>query len=271
MFYCDTFQRHSRRIRHIWDTRLGVAGNWQNRWWWASIVGYLIVEGFVFLGFTAPDPNSMRIRYFLHNIYCPRVGDCVFFGGNWSLPVWYVIDLFLWLTYIVSGLIAQWEYRRERWCGSWWALLFHAFSMVWLFVGIGKAVILMGISGAPIPTAIVGYGMLAVYTIWFTIALLPSMHLLWQGKQVAFRPLPLKLRAGLGGTVGLLGMVGVVLGQILNEIPHGNWGYFIVGIVGSVWLMYVLIPAGARRLVMLAPWRIVLEAEAREQEGGEGQ
>ena len=172
MFYCDdSFRKHSQGVRRIWDPMFskGIRGNWRSRWW-LGIILYFIVDGFIFLAFTAPDPNSMRIRYFLHNIYCPRVRDCVFFGGNWSLPAWYLIDLFLWLTYIVSGLIAQWGYQRERWCEAWWIFLAYMFSATYVLIGMGKGIILAGLSGTPIPTAIVGYGMLAVYTIWFTIA-----------------------------------------------------------------------------------------------------
>ena len=271
MFYCKSFQKCSRRIQDVWDGRLNqTIGNWKVFTWWISTVGYALFVVFIFFAFT-DEASPLGIRYYLQQVYCPAVGDCVPFWGGWLLPAWYEGLLFLWGLFLISGLMTRQAYQQKQWCKAWWAYLVYTFSVLYLTTLLAAGIAFIGGAGSPHFTALLGYGLPLIYTIWFTSVLLPFMRPLWRGERIAFRPPSLKLRAGAGSMVALLGIVGVALGRIFGEMPQGKWGYLIMGIIGTPWLMYLLISSGVRSLVTLAPWRIVLEAEAREQGGGEGQ
>jgi hypothetical protein len=108
-----------------------------------------------------------------------------------------------------------------------------------------------------------------IYTIWFLSALLPSMRRLWRGERPDFRTQPLEWKPGTGSAAALLGFLGVALGRLLGETPHGNWGYFAVGVIGVPWMMALAIRSGVQSLLTLAPWRIVLEIEALQKKAKE--
>ena len=265
MFHCDQrFHQHAKQIRYVWEWRFNkTIGNWRSLWWWWAVV---IVWGFLLILPLMAVSNFSPFSY-LRGIYCPVVGDCVTFLSHWPLPIWYWIHFFLAFLALLSGLLTQWSYRRENWCLAWWAYLAYLFAYFY-FLGVSmESIIFVGLTGAPIPQALVGYGLPIIYTIWFMGALLPTMRLLWRGEYVDFRPPPLKLQAGAGGAAALLGVLGVALGRMFGEMPNGRWGYFIIGIILVPWLMYLGIRGVVQSLLTLAPWRIVLETEAKAREG----
>jgi len=271
MFHCEArFQQHTQSIRRIWKRRFTTTiGDWGNfGWWWGVVVIFGLLLAIPLMAIN----NNLHPFPYLRNVYCPMVGDCIpFFRQGRSLPAWYGAHLVFAIVIFFSSLMTQWGYRHRRWCLAWWAHLMYFFSGLFVGATLLEWGLFVGVSGSPIPTALVGYGIPVIYTVWFFSALLPPMRRLWRGERLDFRPPPLKLQAGLGSTVALLGIVGVALGRMFGEMPHGKWGYFAVGVIGTPWLMYLSIHYGVKSLLTLAPWRIVLEAEAREQEGGEGQ
>jgi len=272
MFHCDArFQQHTQAVHRVWDWRFNTTiGNWGNPGWWGAAI--MFFGFFLFLPIMAVSNNLHPFPY-LREVYCPKVGDCIsFLRRDWPLPAWYWFHLGLNLAAFPSGLVTQWGYRRRRWCLAWWAYMVYLFSSMFLvFITMAEIGLFVGLAGSPIPTALVGYGIPVIYTVWFFSTLLPPIRRLWRGERLDFRPPPLKLQVGLGSTAALLGIVGVALGRMFGEMPHGNWGYFAVGVIGTPWLMYLSIHYGMQSLLTLAPWRIVLEAEVQEQEGGVGQ
>jgi len=277
MFYCDKrFSQRTDAIRRVWDRHfINTIGNWKSVSWWLLFpvfYGSLLSVTLIALDYENLYKNAKISPFpYLREVYCPMVHDCISILGGWLLPGWYWFHLVLVLLVFVSSLVVRLAYRKGRLCLAWWADVVYVFAFLYLFGTIAEPGIFMGLSGAPVPTALVGYGIPVIYTVWFFSALLPPMRRLWQREGLDFRPPPLKLHAGAGSAAALLGVLGVALGRMFGEMPHGNWGYFVVGIVGVPWLMYLGFRGGMQTLLTLAPWRIVLEAEAREQEGGVGQ
>ncbi len=262
MFHCDVrFQRYTRAIQRVWDGRFNdTIGNWQSFGWWAAVV---VLFGFLTIFPIMTVSNSLHPFPYLREVYCPRVGDCIpFLRPEWPLPAWYWFHLLLALVGLFAGLMTQWGYRRRRWCLAWWVYLIYLFSITFILASIFEGVLFVGLQGSPMPTALVGYGVPVIYTLWFTATLLSLVHPLWRGERLDFRPPPLKLQAGAGGAAASLGILGVALGRLLNEMPHGNWGYLIFGVIGVPWMMHLSIRGGMQSLFVLAPWRIVMEAEA---------
>ncbi len=274
MWRCDSgFQQHMDTVRRVWSVRFNKSiGNWKSFLWWLGfpvLLGVLVGMPLIAIDYENLYNSSLLSPLpYLQQRYCPQVGDCITFLHRWPLPAWYWLHLVLAVVALLSALATQWGYRRRRWCVAWWAYLF---SFLFLFSTMAESGLFIGLSGSPIPTALVGYGVPMIYTVWFLGALLPPMRRLWRGERLDFRPPPLKLHAGAGGAAALLGILGVALGNLLGETPHGNWGYFAVGVIGVPWMMYLGIRGGVQSLLTLAPWRIVLEAEAREEAEGEGQ
>ena len=265
MFHCDSrFQQYTQAIRHAWEWRFNkTIGNWGDLRWWGAVVGFFLL--FATLPIMAVSDRFPPFPY-LRDVYCPRVGDCIpFLRRDWPLPIWAWFHLLLALVAILSAFVTQWGYRRKHWCPAWWAYLVYIFSSLFIFATMAEFGLFVGLSGSPIPTALVGYGIPVIYTFWFLGAWLPSMRRLWRGERPDFRPPPLQLQAGAGSAVALLGILGVALGNLLGEMPHGNWGYFAVGIIGVPWMMYLSIRGGMQSLLTLAPWRIVQEAEAAKK------
>lgn len=275
MFHCDwDFQRHTDTIRRIWKGFFNTTiGNWQDGWWWGGLPVFLgLMLGAPLIAIDSENlykNSQISPLPYLRQRYCPQVGDCITFL-HWPLPAWYWFHLILAFVVLLSGLVTQWGYRRKRWCLAWWAYLSYIFSAHFFFSTIAESGLFVGLSGSPIPTALVGYGVPVIYTIWFLGALLPPMRRLWRREHPGFRPSPLKLQAGAGGAAALLGILGVALGRLLGETPHGDWGYFAVGVIGVPWMMFLAIRGGKQTLLTLAPWRIVLEAEAAKEVLGEG-
>jgi len=265
MFHCDSrFQQYTNAIRRVWDSRFTkTVGNWRSLWWWGVVV---LFGFFLTLPLVAINYQRTTIFPYLQEVYCPVVRDCIpFFQERWPLPAWYWIRLTLAVLAFLSSSITQWAYRRRRWCLAWWSYLTYSFAFLYFLGTLMESALFISVSDAPILTALVGYSLPIIYTVWFLGALLPSMRRLWRGERLTFRPLPLKLQAGTGGAIALLGILGVALERMFGEAPHGNWGYFAVGVIFVLWLMYLATRDGPRLLFTLAPWRIVLEAEAAKK------
>ncbi len=262
------FHQYTEKIHAIWEWHFNkTIGNWQSIGWWLgfpAILGFMLTLPLVAIS-SGSEGSTLSPMPYLRSIYCPQVNDCIVYLHYWPLPAWYSIYLALAFLSILAGMTTQWAYRRKRWCLAWWAYMAYLFSFLYFFGALAEFGLFVGLSGAPIPIALVGYGLPIVYTVWFMGTLLPTMRLLWQGKYVDFRPPPLKLQAGAGSAAVLLGVLGVALGRMLGEMPNGHWGYFIVGVVGVPCLMYLGIRSGVESLLTLAPWRIVLEAETKSK------
>jgi len=265
------FREHAEVIYRTWRANfLSTIGNWNRAAWWAAsfiVFPFLIVMG------TFPPFLSREVapvQYF-REVYCPAVGDCLVSVGGAPLPAWVFLYVFLMLAAIVSGSVTRWGYRRRRWCLAWWGYLVYKFVGTYFVIMAGEGIIFFGLEGAPIPTALVGYSLWVVYTVQFFRLLLPPMRRLWRGERIDFRPPPLVLSAGAGSAVALLGILGVALGRVFSDMPHGNWGILIFGALLTPVFVFGLSRDNVQELLTLAPWRIVLEAEAGEKAEGEGQ
>ena len=262
------FQPYTHEIYRTWRAYfISNIGNWNKALWWLATMLFPALLGLalapLFIG-----SNVSTSEYF-RQVYCPIVRDCFISLKGVPLPMWILLHASMVPTAIAAGLVAQWGYRHRCWRVAWWGYLLYTFSFFYLVATIMESSIFFGVGRAPIPTAIVGYGFWTMYTVQFLKNLLPPLQRLWRGEQIFFRPPPLKLQAGAGGAVISLGLLGVALGDVFGEIPHGNLGYLIIGILLAPWMVLGLAQEGAQRLLTLAPWRIVLEIEALQKKAKE--
>jgi hypothetical protein len=268
MWSCDEqrFAPYHHFIQRIWDGRYRpLIEHWGRALLRLNSASWFFV-GSTFIIFASQGGNSLSLKIYLYQDYCPSIGDCIIFAGKLiPVPWWFLFHIFAALLVTVGLIVFRQGYRKGKRCLAWWGNVIMVFSYMYLFATIGENGFFVAFAGQPIPTALVGYGMPVIYTIWFLSALLPSMRRLWRGECLDFRAQPLEWKPGTGGAAALLGILGVALGRLLSETPHGNWGYFAVSVIVVPWMMALAIRDGIQSLLTLAPWRIVLEIEALQK------
>ena len=258
-------------IQHIWDRRYRPL----MEHWGKTLLGFnsasWFLVGSTFILFASQGGRSLSLKTYLYQDYCPSIGDCVTFAGKLiPVPWWFLFHIFAALLVTVGLIVFRQGYRKGKWCLAWWGNVIVVFSYMYLFATIGEDGFIVGFAGQPIPTAIVGYGFPIIIVLWFLVSLLLPMRSLWRGERIDIRPPSVKLQAGMGSAVIVLGLLGVVLGRILSEAPHAQWGYLVMGAISTPILTRLLSRAAVEEtLLFLAPWRIVLEAKAQQGESEE--